>query len=107
MIKKITNIITNKYSRYRFKSRLIEAFFRKRMVKRMRDKIKSKDFTLISSDCIGGLIYHDLEMPFLSPTINMAIPAHSFVKLCANLKWYLSIEPEIICEKKVIMIIQL
>lgn len=64
------------------------------MVVSMNERLKNKDFSIISSDCIGGLVYHDLHMEFKSPTINLAIPAHSFVNLCSNLKENLKIKPE-------------
>lgn len=34
-------------------------------------KLKNRDFTIISSNCVGGVIYHDLGMKFLTPTINL------------------------------------
>lgn len=52
----------------------------------------NKPYTLISSDCIGGVVYHDLNHSFDSPTINMAISASDFVKLCSNLKYYFSVD---------------
>ena len=32
-------------------------------------------------------------MQFRSPTVNLFIPAHSFVKFCSNLRYYMAIEP--------------
>ena len=58
--------------------------------RQMRSNLINKEFTIISSDCTGGLIYHDLNMEFSSPTINMAINASGFVKLCTNLEWYMN-----------------
>ncbi len=52
------------------------------------------DFTIISCNCIGGLLYHDLGMQFKSPTINMFIPAPDFVRFCLDLKRYLSYDVE-------------
>ena len=39
----------------------------------LRRKIKRQSFTLISQNCVGGVIYNMLKMPFLSPTINLFI----------------------------------
>lgn len=55
-----------------------------------KQKLKNTDFTILCNTCIGGVIYHDMGLPFLSPTINMYIPAADFVKLCGNLDYYLS-----------------
>lgn len=46
------------------------------------------EFTLYSSDCISGLIYHALGRKFLSPTINMSIPDAEFLKLMADPSYY-------------------
>lgn len=100
MIKKIYKFFTDKNSRYRMRKRFVELLFRRSIINNMRKSVYNKDFTIISSDCIGGLIYHDLNMKFLSPTINMAIPANSFIKLCENIKYYMNIDPvEIKCDR--------
>lgn len=52
---------------------------------------KNKDFTLIAQNCIGGVIYSDLGLPFMSPTINMFIEDEHFVKLVGNLEHYMSV----------------
>lgn len=56
------------------------------IVKKYKKNIQNKNFTIISSNCIGGLIYHDLGMQFKSPTINMYIKANDFIKLCKKSK---------------------
>jgi uncharacterized protein (DUF1919 family) len=58
--------------------------------KKYSNKLKKNDFTIISSNCIAGTIYHDLNLKFLSPTINLYIEAYDFIKFCNNLKEYLS-----------------
>lgn len=60
--------------------------------KNWRKKLKNKDFSIICSTCIGGVIYHDLGMQFLSPTINMYMSNLDFIKFACNLKQYLSME---------------
>ena len=34
----------------------------------VRKKIKKHSFTIISQNCLGGVIYNMLKMPFQSPT---------------------------------------
>ena len=48
--------------------------------------------SIISQNCIGGCMYHDLGMPFLSPTINCFMSFEDFVKFCEGLNFYLSCE---------------
>lgn len=51
--------------------------------------LKNKDFTIISSNCVGGIIYHDLGLPFLTPTVNLSFDMNDFVKFVSNLKYYI------------------
>ena len=44
---------------------------RKKINKKYRSELKNKDFTIFSCNCTGGVLYHDLGMKFLSPTINL------------------------------------
>lgn len=55
----------------------------------LRAKIKNKDFTIISRDCLGGYIYHKLGMRFLSPTINLFMNADDFAYFCFHLEKYI------------------
>lgn len=69
-------------------------FRRKRIEANWRRKIKSKEFTLITQNCIGGVIYSNLGMEFTSPTINQFIEDENFVKLVENLEHYMKIKPK-------------
>ena len=53
---------------------------------------KNKDFTLISRDCVGGVLYHQLGLKFLSPTINLFFSPIDFNYFCLHLKDYLDSE---------------
>lgn len=55
-------------------------------------RLKNRDFTIISSTCVGTLIYYDLNMKFLSPTINLTIGMNDFIRFAKNLKWYIDLE---------------
>ena len=50
---------------------------------------KNKDFTLIARDCIGGILYHQLGLKFLSPTINLFFTPEDFNYFCLYLKEYI------------------
>lgn len=57
-----------------------------------RKKLKNKSFTLLTNNCLGGVIYHDLGLPFNSPLINLWMYPKDFIKFCSNLDYYLSIQ---------------
>lgn len=57
-----------------------------------RKRLKNLNPTIISSNCNGGIIYHDLKLPFNSPTINLSMDTDDFIKLVSNLKYYLEQE---------------
>ena len=48
--------------------------------------------TIISNDCTGGAVSHDLGMEFKSPTINLQILPEDYLKFCENLKVYINSE---------------
>jgi len=57
-----------------------------RLISKRRNK--NKNFTLLTPNCIGGYIYHQLGVPFLSPTINLRIPLPDFYRYIMNLDSY-------------------
>ena len=36
-------------------------------------RLENKDFSLLVGNCLGGYVYHQLGLPFTSPTINLMI----------------------------------
>ncbi len=68
---------------YRF-SRLKENINRK--------KLKNHTFSIISNNCNGAFITHDLKQQFRSPFVNLFLFPKDFIKFCKNIKYYLSQE---------------
>lgn len=64
------------------------------LISKAKQQLKENDFTIISQNCIGGVLYHDMGMEFLSPTINTFISAPDFIKLVQQLKYYLEMDIE-------------
>ena len=64
-----------------------------------RNKLKNKDFSLISSNCNGAFISHDLDLKFLSPTVNLFFFPGDFIKFVENLDFYLQQELQFIDNK--------
>lgn len=61
-----------------------------RYEKRIRKSLHNSDFSIISSTCVGGIIYHRLNQKFLSPTIDLWFYQKDFVKFVVNLSEYLN-----------------
>lgn len=57
-----------------------------------RRRLKNDEFTILCSNCIGGIIYHRLGKRFLSPTINLFLFQPDFVAFCVYLDYYLDKE---------------
>ena len=63
---------------------------REQINKKNRQRLNNKDFSLVSSNCNGALILHDLGIRFNSPFVNLWIRPKDFIRLCSNLKFYLA-----------------
>ena len=59
-------------------------------LKRLRKRNHNHDFSLITNDCVGGVICHDLGEQFRSPTVNLWIPNEHFFAFAKDLQYYLS-----------------
>lgn len=70
----------------------INYFFRRQRDLVNRNRLNVQGFTIISQNCTGGVIYHDLGLQFLSPTINLFFSPNDFCKFCLNLKYYISLQ---------------
>ena len=60
--------------------------------KKIRSCLKNDNFSIICSNCIGGVIYHRLGKKFLSPTINMWFDQGEFLQFVENLPEYIEKE---------------
>lgn len=53
-----------------------------------RKQLKNKKVTIFSSNCIGGIIYHNLGLQFQSPTINLWISPDDYIEMLKEPKKY-------------------
>lgn len=67
-------------------------------VSKLKKRLKNKSVSIISNNCIGGILYHDLGLRFNSPTINTLIYGDEFVEFAKNIKEY--IDCELVCDEK-------
>ena len=94
MLKKIKQIITTRIE-------LLHDFRTAQYQKKLRKKLKNTNPSIISSNCIGGIIYHDLGLKFNSPTINLTLPPEDFILFCENMDGFLNATPkEIQCDER-------
>ncbi len=70
-------------------------------ITRRNKKLKNPDPSIISINCVGGIMYHDLKLRFLSPTINMFFDQEEFLIFLENLEDFLKITPEEIFEPNI------
>lgn len=63
-----------------------------RIAQSMKRDLRVSDFTIISQNCIGGVFYHDMGLPFQSPTINLFFKAPDFIRFVNSLDYYLTCE---------------
>ena len=84
MIYDLTNKLKNKFAS--IISPCVIKYYKNKECK----ALKNKDFSILCSNCIGGIIYNRLGMEFLSPTINMWETQHDFIKFAINPKYYVN-----------------
>ena len=57
-----------------------------------RRRLKNDHFTILTPNCLAGVIYHRLGKEFLTPIINMWLPQPDFAAFCLHLEYYLAQE---------------
>jgi len=57
-----------------------------------RIKLKNKFPTILCNNCVSGIIYHELNIQFRSPTINLFVPNYDFIKYVNNIETYSNCE---------------
>lgn len=61
--------------------------------KRKQIRNKNKALTLITNNCVGGIVYHDLGLEFMSPTINLFFDNEDFFTFVNDIEYYANQEP--------------
>lgn len=69
--------------------RVLWTIRRKKYTRKMRKQLLRSDFTIFSCNCIGGILYHDLGLPFSSPFVNLYLSCADFIRFCEDPKSYL------------------
>ena len=64
-----------------------------------RSQLKSTDFSIISNNCWGGVTYEYYGLKKMSPTVGMWMFSDDYLRFISNLKYYLSLDIEMIMSK--------
>lgn len=60
----------------------------KLFIKNNKKRLNNKELTILTNNCMAGIIYHELGLKFNSPTINLFIKKDEFLNLVNHLKEY-------------------
>lgn len=74
------------------RAELVVSAFRQRYQKKKQKRLRNTDFSLIASNCNGGIILHDLNLKFNTPFINLSLPPKDFIKLAGDFEHYMALE---------------
>lgn len=66
--------------------------WRKALANWRKKGLKNEDFTIISNNCWGGMIYESYNLPKESPTVGLFFMADDYLKFLSHLREYLSAE---------------
>lgn len=73
--------------------KMIREDLREKIVNKKNIKaLRNTNFSILSSDCTGGVLSHDLGLQFNSPTINMYFCAKDYIKFIKDINRYLDME---------------
>lgn len=65
-------------------------YWRKGLSIYRKKQLKNTDFTIISNNCWGGMIYESYNLPKESPTVGLFFMADDYIKFLTYLKEYLA-----------------
>lgn len=56
--------------------------------RRLRHRLNNHGMTVISANCLGAFILHDLKQPFNSPFVNLYLMPKDFLRYLQNIRFY-------------------
>lgn len=65
-------------------------YWRLGLAEQRKKRLKNTDFTIISNNCWGGMIYESYGLPKESPTVGMFFMADDYIKFLTHLKEYIA-----------------
>ena len=70
--------------------KIINKLCRPSINKRLQQRLKNHEMSVISSNCNGALILHDLNQAFRSPFVNLYLEPSDFIRYLKNMQEYKS-----------------
>lgn len=64
-------------------------YWRKGLANYRKKQLKCTDFTIVSNNCWGGMIYESYNLPKESPTVGLFFMAEDYIEFLKDLKGYL------------------
>ena len=61
------------------------------VIKKKRNQLQNKDFTILCNNCNAGILLHDLKLRFDTPTINMFFHGTDFFDFIEHIDYYINI----------------
>lgn len=77
---------------------LANKWIRRYKRRRLRKKLRNHDFTILASNCNGGMICHELGEAFRSPFVNLWTYTPEFIRFLEDPKRYLDLQLEFVQE---------
>ena len=71
----------------------ISSILDRHLVKFRRSRLNNTNFSIICNNCWAGYVYRRYGLPYLTPTVGLYLFPDEFLKLCSDLKGYMSKEP--------------
>ena len=68
--------------------KIINKLCRPSINKRLQQRLKNHEMSVISSNCNGALILHDLNQAFRSPFVNLYLEPSDFIRYLKNMQEY-------------------
>ena len=56
--------------------------------RQLKSRLQNHGMTVISANCVGAFILHDLNEPFNSPFVNLYLSPNDFVRYLQNIEFY-------------------
>ena len=66
----------------------INKYYRRSINRELREQLQNHGMSVLSSNCVGAFILHDLNEPFNSPFVNLFIKPRDFIRYLQNMPHY-------------------
>lgn len=66
----------------------INKYHRRSINRELRERLQNHGMSVLSSNCVGAFILHDLNEPFNSPFVNLYVKPRDFIRYLQNMPHY-------------------